>query len=315
MSVAAAGIVIRRRLPAPRRAFSLLELLVALAIVAIIAASLFACMRVAFKARDTGEAAVEPPRTAEMALSILQQDLESALPPGSATGSLVSEFVGQDGQDGGGDADGLAFCAAVPGGTGGPGDSDIKRVEYSVVADTAADGTVDHVLLRRVISNPLGQADAAIVEEVVCRGVAGFNVRYFDGLDWQYAWDAENLNSAWAVTNGLQDTSTTAAGTGTGTGTGAATGGTGTTGAQTGSTTTAGTADAGTTGMPLAVEITLVLDRPNRDGTPNPVTFTRWVHLPCGTLVAPDDSTGTTTGTTGTGSTGTTGSTGAGGGK
>jgi len=122
-------------------------------------------------------------------------------------------------------------------------------------------------------------------------------------------WDAENLNSAWAVSNGIQATSSA---TGTGTGTGTTGTGTGTTGTQTGSTssTSGTTAESGTTGMPLAVEITLILERTDRDGNPKQVAFTRWVHLPCGTLVPPDDSS-TTTGST----TGTTGSTGTGGGQ
>ena len=165
MTTASAARPARR--PSRRRGFSLIELLVAIAIVAILAASLFGVMRIAFKARDSGRAAVGPPRTAAMAFAVLQQDLESALPPGQATGSLVSEFVGQDGQDGSMDSDGMAFCAAVPGGSGDPVVSDVKRIEYAVVAQTADDGTVDHVLVRRVIANPLGQADAPIAEEVL----------------------------------------------------------------------------------------------------------------------------------------------------
>jgi type II secretion system protein J len=283
-----------------RRAFSLLELLVAITIVAILAASLYGVMRVAFKARDSGEAAVEPPRTAEMALTVIQQDLESALPPGQATGSLVSEFYGQHAQDGGRDVDGLAFCAAVAGGTGAVGDSDIKRIEYAIVTDTAADGTTDHVLVRRVIANPLGQPDAPPVEEVVCRGVAAFTVQYYDGYEWLTDWQAQNLNSAWAVSNGLQPTDST-----TGTGTTGAAGATGTpsgsTGAATG-TATASVDQTGTTGLPLAVQVTLVLDRTNSDGSPKQVSFTRWVHLPLATLAGEQAATDTS-GTTGTGGT------------
>ena len=38
------------------------------------------------------------------------------------------------------------------------------------------------------------------VEEVVCRGVASFNLRYYDGYDWLPDWQAENLASSWAQT-------------------------------------------------------------------------------------------------------------------
>jgi hypothetical protein len=31
-------------------------------------------------------------------------------------------------------------------------------------------------------------------KEIVCRGVSSFNVRYYDGTDWQDSWDAYNTN-------------------------------------------------------------------------------------------------------------------------
>ena len=48
----------------------------------------------------------------------------------------------------------------------------------------------DQVLVRRVTSNLMPPTTINPDDEVLCRGVRSFNVRYYDGTDWYDAWDS-----------------------------------------------------------------------------------------------------------------------------
>jgi prepilin-type N-terminal cleavage/methylation domain-containing protein len=219
-----------RGVASPRRgapAFTLLELLVALTMTAIIAGSLYSGLRTAFRARTSAETAVEPVRTAGLTLGLLRADIESALP---ARGVLAGPFVGVDGTgEAGQPADALEFftlgdpgegvmAARGQGAAGGGGVSmtgvqptgagEARKVQICVVPSPAAGGKSEQVLVRRVTTNLLSNVTPEPYEEVLCRGVRAVNVRYFDGLIWQDNWDStqydNNIPSAVEVTIELE---------------------------------------------------------------------------------------------------------------
>ncbi len=173
-------------LPAGAHGFTLLELMLALAIAAVLATSLYAAMQAAYTAKKSAESAVEPPRTAELAMEWLAADFQNALPP---TGILAGAFVGSDAQDERGrDADDVVLYTT----TESPynpdlANGDVKMVELLV---TVPDNSTDHVLVRRVSRNLLSQVETTPTDEVLCRGVGGFNVRYYDGTQWVDTWDS-----------------------------------------------------------------------------------------------------------------------------
>jgi len=165
-----------------RTAFTLLELLVALAIVGLLGGVLYASLHVAFLARDRAQQAVEPIQRADIVVGFLRRDLESALPP---TGTLAGVFVGTNGQDQRGqNSDDLIFCAAVSAPQAARA-TDVRQIEYVVLTDHG-----DQVLLRRVTSDLLAPTTINPDDEVLCRGVRAFHVRYYDGNDWYDAWDS-----------------------------------------------------------------------------------------------------------------------------
>jgi len=174
------------------RGFTLLELLVAMLLVSIIALTMAGSLRIAFKARDSAEAAVAPARGADVAADILRVDLESALLP---RGLFAGAFVGSDGTGGSGlDSDSLSFHAAVPAGdeaidlAKGLPQGDIRRVELAL---TTLPDTNDSALVRRVKHNLVTQVETDQThDEVLCRHVVGFGLRYFDGLTWRDSWDS-----------------------------------------------------------------------------------------------------------------------------
>ena len=212
-----------------RAGFTLLELLVAMSIAAVIAGSLYAALRIGFRAESSAESAVEPARTAELAMGLLRPDFESAVAP---TGVLGGAFTGTDtAGDGGLPADSLQFytlgdpmefglqsptaSGAAPGASRGlpgmmptrqssvqsssltgafldyaPGSGEVRQV--TLFLRPSATG---NVLVRQVTTNLLSQVTPDPYEEVVCRGVRSFNLRYFDGTGWQQSWDSTLLEN------------------------------------------------------------------------------------------------------------------------
>src|SRR4051812_34091901 len=84
--------------PRHRPAFTLLELILALSMVAVLAGSLFGMLRIGMQAQATAERAVAPSRTASVAFDFLRADFEAVMPPNSNS-KLRPSFIGQVGND------------------------------------------------------------------------------------------------------------------------------------------------------------------------------------------------------------------------
>jgi type II secretion system protein J len=166
-------------------AFTLLELLVAMTIMSIIGASLYTSLHLAFRARDTAEAAVEKARALEIAMSLIKEDLISAMPP---TGVLAGAFEGEDEQDAdGNDADTLSFYSSDHVPDEDEIACDVRKVEIGM---TEREGTDERVVVRGITTNLLSPKTLDPGEEILCGGVASLNFRYYDGSDWQDDWDS-----------------------------------------------------------------------------------------------------------------------------
>ncbi|MDB5299919.1 MAG: hypothetical protein JWO87_1582 [Phycisphaerales bacterium] len=176
----------------PRPGFTLLELVIALTLSAAMAAVMVVSLGVAFKARRAAERAVGPARTKEVVMQYLRDDFLCALPP---RGQFAGSFIGTNLQDGRGfDGDDLTFytTTASPFHTEGT-NGEIKHVELTVYQPTGSD---DYVLVRRVWNNLLSPTQENPDEEVICRHVTAFNLRYFDGTAWQDSWDSTQQSNA-----------------------------------------------------------------------------------------------------------------------
>jgi type II secretory pathway pseudopilin PulG len=172
----------------------LLELMIALAMVAMLAGGLYMSVSVAARARDSAAAAVQPLRTALLAADLVRQDFEAILPP---TGTLAYEFVGTSGNG----ADTLDFyCLGNDAGWNlqevppvgqdlqngpQPWSDGPRHVTLALRTDVNPPA-----LVRQVTRNLLATAPQDPEEEILCRNVKSFTLRYFDGTTWQEDWDS-----------------------------------------------------------------------------------------------------------------------------
>jgi len=175
-----------------RRAFSLIELMLAMAMVSMLALTMYQAMRIAHAARRSAYAAVESTRAGVIAADLVRQDLESVPPP---VGILVREFVGLHSAGaaaGGGDADVIEFSTLSrdAGDLDSPFSEGVRRVEFSLRTDVEPPA-----LVRRVTRNLLATQEPLVDEEVLCRNVRSFSLRYFDGLNWQESWDSTTVDN------------------------------------------------------------------------------------------------------------------------
>jgi type II secretion system protein J len=172
--------MITRRL----RAFSMMELLLALGMVAMLTLSLYASMRVGMRARKTAQATVAPMRAATIAMDMICRDLESVPAP---AGILAGPFLGMRQSAGTGEAAYMQFCCLGADGNQPrlPLREGARQVELMLRTDVTPG-----VLVRRVNRNLLANTQLQPEEEILCRGVRSFAVQYFDGTYWGPEWDS-----------------------------------------------------------------------------------------------------------------------------
>jgi hypothetical protein len=182
-----------------------MEVLLAMMLVSMLAYSLYSAMHIAIVARRSAVNTVEPTRNVVIAADLMRQDLESVMPP---TGIYSGQFLGtHQAGPAGGDNDSLLFygmgedpmtirnqqlAEQAAGGNGSgnlttedPLAEGFRKVEFMVRSDVNPP-----TLVRHVQRNLEPSAEAKVDEEVICRDVRSFSLRYFDGQNWQTDWDS-----------------------------------------------------------------------------------------------------------------------------
>ena len=175
----------------------MIEMLVALAMVAIIAASLSSTLWTVYHTTHQAEAAVNPTDQASIALDYIADDLQNAyISPAamiSAGNGLAPNFEATQAQSGRGEADDVQFYGTAESAQHVAANGDVKFFEYTVVQPT---GSQDYVLVRRVTRNLLPPSvQPEPDEEIICRGVVSFTLQYFDGSNWNPTWDSTAENN------------------------------------------------------------------------------------------------------------------------
>ena len=194
-----------------RRAFTLLELLLATAIFAIVLVAINTVFYSALRLRDRTTAALAAELPVNQAMAVMRRDLAGTLPPGgtlagdfkSGTGSSsVGNRSSSSGTTGAAMAQGSTLSAAEVGSldfftTGGALSEtepfgDVQEVNYQLVAPADPLRALGRDLVRTVNRNLLAISTPASQSQRLLGNVARLEFLFYDGSQWRNSWDTSN---------------------------------------------------------------------------------------------------------------------------
>lgn len=170
----------------PPRAFTLLEVVLAVAVTGIISAALFTSMSGAFKARRQVEENLLSKESARSAMTVIRADL-LCIPP--AGGRISGVFKGEDDAGPGNqDADLMSYITANPGLRSEQDLADLRQVQLRLLQ--SQEDSDHYVLARLVTGNLLARSTPEPTVQVLARRVVSLSLQYFDGGEWLSEWDS-----------------------------------------------------------------------------------------------------------------------------
>lgn len=175
--------------------FTLIELTLSAALMALILASAYACLSAGMSAQRLMEPRIDAVQGARVALGMMAADLRSACPLEAG-----AEFIGMDRTVGEVEADNLDF-ATLNHTPRRPGEGDYCQASYYLDQDRE---TGEWVLWRR--RNPrigLDPYQGGQRQEIL-RGVRALNFEYYDGFDWYDTWGDPDGRGKAQASNRLQ---------------------------------------------------------------------------------------------------------------
>jgi prepilin-type N-terminal cleavage/methylation domain-containing protein len=174
------------------KGFTMLELLVAMALMVVTASCLFTALYTGFRAKRSAMSAVEPTSLAINAIELIKQDTYGVLPVG---GTLAGSFLGYDSLGVNGvDADSLEFYTTQIYSDDDYPAGGLGKIELALEEDTDdyddKYNRENYRLVRRITTNLLSPRAVEAEEQILCRNVRSLNLRYFDGDSWLEEWDS-----------------------------------------------------------------------------------------------------------------------------
>jgi len=175
-----------RRTHRDRRAFTLIEVLLAVAIFAIVLVAINTVFYSALRLRQRTAAALGESLPVQQALAILRRDLRGALPP---VGVLASSF--RNGLVGSGtvQSSGLEFFTTTGTLTDTAPWSEVQKVTYQLTDSLDRSRSRGKDLVRSVTRNLLTTAPEELDEQRLAGNVESLEFWCFNGTDWRNAWD------------------------------------------------------------------------------------------------------------------------------
>jgi len=175
-------------------AFTLIEMILAVGVAAIVLVAINAVLFAALHLRNATQAAVEEATPVDLAVTIMRRDLQCAVPP-EPNGVLTGDFkVGNVASLG----TSLPVSAEVYTATGvlraDEPWGDIQRVTYSLRDDPNRKDTGKN-LVRSVTRNLLTTTTPDITDQTLLRGVASLRFSCFDGTQWLDTWDTTDTTT------------------------------------------------------------------------------------------------------------------------
>ena len=168
-----------------KRAFTLIEVLVATAMFATIISALYALFHSALKTRETAFRVFETDLSRHYVTILIKRDIVNTVLP---TGVLAGAFIGEKEESGLVRMDKLELYTSS--GIVDENDKwgDIEKVEYYLEESTENPGEMDFI--RAVTRNLLPSIEEEPEEEHLFKNVESLKILYYDGDSWQDTWDS-----------------------------------------------------------------------------------------------------------------------------
>jgi len=184
-------------------AFTLLELLIALAIFSVVLVAINGVFYSAMRLQARGSQSVEDALPLQQAVSILKRDLQGIVVPGGVLGGSL-----QNGTSSSTPASTLFpagstvfyTCSGVID-TTSPW-ADAQKVVY-YLKQPASRSAAGRDLMRAVSRNPLPVAQDEFVEQWLMGGVERMQFGFYDGAMWRDSWDSTTQDATTGQTNNL----------------------------------------------------------------------------------------------------------------
>lgn len=181
--------------------FTLIEVLLALAISAMVLVAISMAFTGALRLRDRSQANLDQSLPAEHALDLIRRDLKNAVAPGFILSGPLQSGAFQGGVDAN---DGIQIYTTTGLITPNQPWAEIQKVSYGLqTSSDSTNGSKD--LIRAVTRNLLATGPEDEDDQFVMSGVQSLTFSYFDGSEWLDTWDdTTQTNLPFAVRVNLQ---------------------------------------------------------------------------------------------------------------
>jgi prepilin-type N-terminal cleavage/methylation domain-containing protein len=203
MKLPCPGAAVPFRARAPHAGFTLMEVMLALAVSAIVLAAIGGVFFSALRLRDHTTAMLDAGFPIQQSLAALRRDLRGAMPPGPLNQTLVGDFrlEGGSGAMSGSMSSRLQFFTT----SGNLADDqtwgDVQEVVYELRDPVNRNSTgTGKDLVRSITRNLLTSTPQETDEQFLASNIESIEISCFDGMDWRDTWDTSlgdtNLPSA-----------------------------------------------------------------------------------------------------------------------
>jgi type II secretion system protein J len=177
-------------------AFTLVEMILAIGVAAIVLVAVNAVLFTALHLREVTTGAVDAATPLDQAMTFLRHDLQCVVTPTNGTSKFLSGSFRAGTISSAGIAEPVAIEMFTA--TGALGESapwaDIQRVSYELKNSTSSSGHQD--LYRSVTRNLLATSTADVQSQLMLNDVESIKVTCYDGTQWLPAWDTSDPASA-----------------------------------------------------------------------------------------------------------------------
>ena len=172
-----------------RRGFTLLEILIATAVAAVVLVAIQSVFYGALRLRNTTTEHIEDDLVLQRSLGLVRHDLAGLMLPGGVlSGALQTVPTSTLQQDTAGERISPDFYTNSGKVDGWNPYSDVQMVTYYLSA--ATDGSNSKTLVRSVTRNLLPAQDATPDDQLLLPGVTSADFLFYDGTEWTDTWDS-----------------------------------------------------------------------------------------------------------------------------